>query len=269
MIARLGLRSWKSMPLWLIMLAIVGVPFAVNPVRMAKEDNERHQCTNNLKQIALGLYNYASVFGSLPPAGLGPESIPAGERISWLLGFGPFLESQPMWRSINHDRPWDDACHAALRQAHMRILDCPSVTNPVRADGSFSTFYVGITGVGPDSATLPATHRRSGAFGITRTISFSDIADGLSTTMVVSETSQIQGAWIQAGAATTRAVDPAERPYIGPNRPFGGNHRGGAYVLFADGSVRFAKDGVNPTVFESMATINGNDPYRMGELDGD
>ncbi len=152
----------------------------------------------------------------------------------------------------------------------MRIFDCPSVTNPVRADGSFSTFYVGITGVGPDSATLPATHRRSGAFGITRAIGFSDIiADGLSTTMVVVETLQIQGAWIQAGAATTRAVDPAERPYIGPNRPFGGNHRGGAYVLFADGSVRFAKDGVNPTVFESMATINGNDPYRMGELDGD
>ncbi len=69
MIARLGLRSWKAMRLWLLMLAIVGVPFAVNPVRMAKEDNERHQCTNNLKQIALGLYNYASDFWLAPSRG--------------------------------------------------------------------------------------------------------------------------------------------------------------------------------------------------------
>jgi prepilin-type processing-associated H-X9-DG protein len=46
--------------------------------------------------------------------------------------------------------------------------------------------------------------------------------------------------------------------YIGPGRPFGGLHHGsGANVAFADGSVRFISQTIDPRVFEAVSTISG------------
>jgi len=36
-------------------------------------------------------------------------------------------------------------------------------------------------------------------------------------------------------------------------------HRGGAFILLADGSVRFLRDSASPHTLEGLATIAGND----------
>ncbi len=58
---------------------------------------------------------------------------------------------------------------------------------------------------------------------------------------------------------TVRGLDPARPPYIGPNGQFGGNHPGGANVLFADGSARFVSDSIDPKIFEAMSTMAGGE----------
>jgi hypothetical protein len=43
----------------------------------------------------------------------------------------------------------------------------------------------------------------------------------------------------------------------GVGRQFGGNHRRGANVVFADDSIRFVEPSIAPVVWETMATLSG------------
>jgi prepilin-type processing-associated H-X9-DG protein len=115
--------------------------------------------------------------------------------------------------------------------------------------------YVGIAGLGVDAPRLPSKHPRAGVFGYDRATRIEDITDGTNQTMMLIETARDHGPWTAGGPSSVRGVDPATRPYIGRNRPFGGYHPGGANVAFADGSVRFLRGSIDPDVFEALSTI--------------
>ena len=86
--------------------------------------------------------------------------------------------------------------------------------------------YIGIAGVGTDAPLLPKSDPRAGIFGYDRVCSLADIKDGVANTMLLAETAKVSGSWLQGGPATVRGLDPAQKPYLGPNRQFGGMHRG-------------------------------------------
>ncbi len=123
---------------------------------------------------------------------------------------------------------------------------------------------MGITGLGRDAATLPLTHSRAGVFGFDRATRLADITDGAGVTLMIAEAGEARGSWTAAGLSTMRGLDPKRPPYLGHLGQFGRNHRGGAMVVFADGSVRLVRDTINPTVFESLSTIAGRDEIPPG-----
>ncbi len=86
-----------------------------------------------------------------------------------------------------------------------------------------------------------------------------DITDGAGTTMLLAETTTANGPWTAGGPSTVRGLDPGRPPYIGNRGQFGGAHPGGAMVAFADGSVRFLRDSIDPKVFEAISTIAGGE----------
>ena len=104
----------------------------------------------------------------------------------------------------------------------------------------------------------PRADPRIGIFGYFRQTLRTEITDGLATTVAVIETTE-RGPWTAGGTHTLRGLDPDRKPYLGHDRPFGGNHRGGAMALFADGSVRVLRDSIDPKTFESLATIAGGE----------
>jgi prepilin-type processing-associated H-X9-DG protein len=73
------------------------------------------------------------------------------------------------------------------------------------------------------------------------------------------ETNAANGPWLAGGPATVRGFDPGGPPYLGFNGQFGSFHRNGSEALFADGSVRFLSDTVDPKVFAALATIAGGE----------
>jgi prepilin-type processing-associated H-X9-DG protein len=253
---------------------LVAVAFSAIPMAMivwigASREAEAHNvCVNNLKQIGLGLHEYADAYGDAFPYGtIVNDDLPPQRRLSWLVGLWRFIE-QLFW-ILDTSRAWDDDVNRVTRargvegEAHVvtrvRVLTCPLTPEREPAPMPALTSYVGITGLGRDSASLPKSDPRAGFFGYDRQTLIGDIRDGLATTMAVAETTE-RGTWTAGGTHTLRGLDQARRPYIGRGRQFGSNHGGEAIVLFADGSVRSLRDTTNPKVFEALSTIAGGEP---------
>jgi prepilin-type processing-associated H-X9-DG protein len=233
----------------------------------------RAQCVSHLGWIGLGLRNYHSQYGSLPPGTIPNPHLPPERRLSWVVELDLFmLQSNGLILHVDRSKGWDEPPNTLPRVGSTQSgtlggdpedtgdwVTCPDdpAWRPPRR--SLPLSYIGVAGVGADAPILPAKHPRAGVFGFDRATKFDDIIDGTSETMMVAETIRNHGVWTAGGLSSVRGVDRATQPYIGRNRPFGGYHPGGANVLMADGSVRFIREKITPSVFEAISTVAGSE----------
>jgi prepilin-type processing-associated H-X9-DG protein len=279
------IRLKDVVPLRMILLmvgAIVALPIGVGFIReQVREAELRDRCSACLRQVGHAVLGYRENHsGTYPPGTVLNSELPAEKRLSWVtLLYSFFDESQNIEFLFDETIPWDSAENRVptIRSVNFddrsnsddtpstllpyRVLTCPA-NNLGRTSGVIQ--YVGIAGLGIDSPALPKGHPRAGVFGYDRQMTTRDIKDGVGTTMMLAETSVGLGPWIAGGPTTVRGLDPVRKPYVGKSRQFGGNHRGGLNVAFADGSVRFLHESMDPNVFEALSTAAGGEPLPPG-----
>jgi prepilin-type processing-associated H-X9-DG protein len=230
----------------------------------AQEKNYLAGCTNNLRLLGQAVNRYGDHHnGQLPPATVSNASLAPERRLSWEAAIVLYLSEgtpagkkwEELAREIAFKEAWDASANDAPRQKNVPPFLCPTFARGFAEGRKGLTAYVGVAGVGDDAAALPLTDPRAGFFGYDRTLTRDDIAAGGSTTMMVVETAHDNGPWLAGGPPTVRGLDPDCERYIGQGRPFGGLHREGCNVLWADGSVRRVHDDVAPKVFRDTALI--------------
>lgn len=231
-------------------------------VQNQRETDLRDRCRSHMYELGLSVIAYReSHSGAYPRGTVDSPALPPDRRLGWITSVSSYFdESQGFSPAFDRSAAWDSRRNldAASPRPGPGILSfgqlrCPAAVALAQPGESH---YVGITGLGPDSPGLAASHPRAGVFAYDRVTHTSDIKDGLAQTMMLAETVDHPGPWPSA-AATLRPVDPARIPYLGPGRPFGGSHPGGAHVVMADGSVQFLATTTAPRIIEDLSTIAG------------
>lgn len=251
-------QRWNVMVLALA--AMIAGGLVMPALSWVREVYRRNQGHCRYKQIGLGLHGYHDAHGTLPPGTVPNPALRPEQRLSWLVELLPFIEQAKLHDSLDRTKGWEAPENQQAVHTRVETYLCPANPNQPVEGSPGLTHYVGITGVGLDAATLPATSPRAGLFGYDRKITLEDITDGRSSTLWGIGTACMNGPWAAGGPASVRAVIPSLQPYIGPNRPFGGVHQGRVRIGLADGSVGTLSESVSPAVMEALATIAEGKP---------
>lgn len=188
----------------LVVIAIIGilVGLLLPAVQSAREAARRMQCSNNLKQTGLALHNYHDQFKKFPylRGGRNNPSLRCGDYHG-LVSMLPFFEQAPRANQESGNvalNPYDNA--AAVWMGAIASLICPSASpttnarytnQPLRSyHFSMGTTIVnnwagqtdGLFGYGAIGAT-----NANGCVGRSGHKSFSDVVDGTSNTVAISE----------------------------------------------------------------------------------
>ncbi len=110
-------RSGFTLVELLVVIAIIGVlvGLLLPAVQAAREAARRMSCSNNMKQLGLGLHNYHAAYDKLPAQYTGSDGPQPNitfngsttqpdndRRLSMLVGVLPFIEQQALWEQISN-----------------------------------------------------------------------------------------------------------------------------------------------------------------------
>ena len=313
----------------LVVIAIIGILIALllPAVQAAREAARRMQCGNNLKQIALAGHNYQTANTVLP---VGSYSCCWG---SWLAALLPYLEEESSAGLYDWDYKYDvpDSSRRYGSTINQRVTGrryatytCPS-DSPTTQYGITCHNYVcnyGNTGfvVYDGDVKTGAEKVLNGVpfggapFSISGwdtanhacyikvlTFAFRDISDGLSSTLMFSETVQgkagsigadLRGfSWWGYGSGFESYLPPNSSqpdimqsdgycdntgsmnpPCYGPHSAANpmtmaarSRHAGGVQAAMCDGSVRFFSNDVELAVWRALSTSQGRETVDMPE----
>jgi prepilin-type N-terminal cleavage/methylation domain-containing protein/prepilin-type processing-associated H-X9-DG protein len=184
----------------LVVIAIIAVLIALllPAVQAAREAARRIQCTNNLKQLGLGIHNYESTNGVLPPQEV---LLFQGTTVRWKSAWGvtsriaPFLEQGPLYNSINFTLKSSALDNSTVAATTLKTLLCPSEVNTqpfssTSAAGVTTTY--GLSNYGWCEGDWYVFGGNGGApnrsaFGPNLSRTFGAFTDGLSNTVLAAE----------------------------------------------------------------------------------
>jgi prepilin-type N-terminal cleavage/methylation domain-containing protein/prepilin-type processing-associated H-X9-DG protein len=275
----------------LVVIAIIAILIGLllPAVQKVREAAARIKCGNNLKQLTLGMHNYAGVRGHYPPAFANTATRNGQYYPGW--GWGalllPFVEQDGLYKQLQPENLlFAPATNLAakptpLTQTKLGVFRCPSDPapdlNPFRllpADGSFAlSNYRAVCGT-DSSGFFYVNEDRNGVLWQNSKVTFQMIPDGTSNTVAVGEcvfddrpgVNKWAAIWAghtglyQGGVRISDVMwhldDNSAKINGTAPQAFGSRHTGGAYFGFCDGSIRFFRETGDPAVTKWLGRRN-------------
>ena len=271
----------------LVVIAIIGILIALllPAVQAAREAARRMHCTNNLKQIGLGLQVYHDTFKIFPYGAGGHQ----GEYWSWSTLMLPHLEQETLYDRIDFNVHYA-AVHPVNNEAMKNFIpayQCPSapgnelVTCCQQIAGEADTAECNYAAVqSSENVSYMGTTEGNGVMYLNSRTSISDITDGTSQTLVIGEIDLDQDdplktvypAYCPGGScfvgihwsagnymSTYRGINESngEVSYQWPAPR--SHHPGGCHFSFADGHVSFLNEDVELDLLWALTTRAGGE----------
>jgi len=267
----------------LVVIAIIGVLVALllPAVQSAREAARRMSCSNNLRQIAVGVHNHHDTLGYLPGAGSdGPNqdccNATKREGWSWAFHLLPFIEQQNLY---------DLTDNAVIAATPTKTYYCPTRRAPAKYGNHAKLDYNGNGGsasgaAGKDGAFIRQFTKPHSSTPASTPVEnfrrFGDFIDGTSQTILVAE-KQVHPttwgtaggdneAWNNAGWDVCVVRFGSEVPQPDMKHPdktqathwsnkFGSSHPAGVNAARVDGSVGFISYNIDATNWLRLCTI--------------
>ncbi len=186
----------------LVVIAIIAILIGLllPAVQKVREAAARISSQNNLKQLGLAMHNHHSALGVLPAAE-GPVSGNTNYGFSALAQILPYIEQENLQRLIDLNQPlyigtgpWRtlNPVHAAAAQTVVKTFLCPADGQDPLFRNYFAatlagTNYVVNVGSGVGSF-VTHTYPTDGLFWRGSRVKLTDITDGTSNTLMISQT---------------------------------------------------------------------------------
>jgi hypothetical protein len=208
--------------------------FKLQPAAEAKRDAARRdQSVTRMRQIALAMHDYADAKRTFPPAYVADKD--GKPLLSWRVLILPYLGQEALYKEFHLDEPWDSQHNKPLIARMPAVYKGPNS----KVAGEWKTNYLTVRG---DNTV----------FSGTRGISFAEIRDGTSNTIISVEVSDAKAvAW----------TSPEDFRYDRQNPISGlvGVWPDGFLAGFADGSVRLIWSSISPANLTALFTRNGGE----------
>ena len=281
----------------LVVIAIIGVLIGLllPATQAAREAGRRSSCQNTLKQWGLGTHNYVDANKKLP---LGTTTNP---RTTWVPYLWPYTENATLAQQYNVKNHFYAGENSAARQTPVSLYYCPSdrpgalwtADSATRVRGNYMVNW----GTAAPYANAAGTLQGNAPFRNTAQhspvkVTFRDITDGLSKTLLMSEIvvsladndNTTRGDVINddigfmswcfntRNTPNTSVADVTSRcvnndPKVAPCATGGdrhvaarSRHPGGVGVVLCDGAVRFVANSVTLPTWQRLGNMNDGEP---------
>ena len=228
---------------WAAGVALVVVALVILlPARPGRVGGRREYCRNNLKQIAIALYNYHDANGCFPPAFTADDE--GRPMHSWRVLLLPYLDGLPLYRKYRFDEPWNGPNNSRLAESMPMPYGCLSDETRAGSPGATMTSYVAV--IGPETAWPGQASVRE-----------SNFEDGATKTLFVVEVVNSGIHWMEPRDLDFREMAPTINSKTG--KGISSRHKGGAWGLFCDGSVHFLSERLPAATVRASLTIRGHE----------